>query len=80
MTDLSTSYLGLALRSPLVASASPLSQRVDGVRALAEQVGVPVWSSAAITSTSPALPGCTRSRSGRRARSRGFSAPQAARS
>ena len=36
MTDLSTSYLGLALRSPLVASASPLSQRVDGVRALAD--------------------------------------------
>ena len=36
MTDLATSYLGLALRSPLVASASPLSQRVDGVRALAD--------------------------------------------
>lgn len=35
MTDLSTSYLGLALRNPLVASASPLSQRLDGVRALA---------------------------------------------
>lgn len=36
MTDLSTGYLGLALRSPLVASASPLSRRVDGVRALAD--------------------------------------------
>ncbi len=35
MTDLSTSYLGLALRNPLVASASPLSQGVDRVRALA---------------------------------------------
>lgn len=35
MTDLSTSYLGLALRNPVVASASPLSQGVDRVRALA---------------------------------------------
>lgn len=35
MTDLSTSYLGLALRNPLVASASPLSQGVDRVRTLA---------------------------------------------
>ncbi len=33
--DLSTSYLGLALRNPLVASASPLSNSVDGVRRLA---------------------------------------------
>ena len=33
--DLSTSYLGLALRNPLVASASPLSNTVDGVRRLA---------------------------------------------
>ena len=36
MTDLSTSYLGLALRNPLVASASPLSQGVDRIRALAD--------------------------------------------
>ena len=35
VTDLTTSYLGLALRNPLVASASPLSQGVDRVRALA---------------------------------------------
>ena len=34
--DLSTSYLGLALRNPLVASASPLSNSVDGVRRLAD--------------------------------------------
>jgi dihydroorotate dehydrogenase (fumarate) len=34
--DLSTSYLGLALRNPLVASASPLSNTVDGVRRLAD--------------------------------------------
>jgi len=34
--DLSTSYLGLALRNPLVASASPLSRSVDRVRALAD--------------------------------------------
>ena len=35
MTDLATRYLGLALRNPLVASASPLSQTAEGVRALA---------------------------------------------
>ena len=34
--DLSTSYMGLALRNPLVASASPLSQTADGVRRLAD--------------------------------------------
>ena len=34
--DLSTSYLGLALRNPLVASASPLSNSLTGVRRLAD--------------------------------------------
>ena len=34
MIDLSTRYLGLSLASPLVASASPLSESVDGVRRL----------------------------------------------
>ena len=34
--ELSTEYLGLTLRNPLVASASPLSQTVDGVRRLAD--------------------------------------------
>jgi dihydroorotate dehydrogenase (fumarate) len=34
MTDLSTTYLGLRLRTPLVASASPLSQEIDGIRHL----------------------------------------------
>ncbi|GAA1758050.1 dihydroorotate dehydrogenase-like protein [Nostocoides vanveenii] len=34
--DLATTYLGLPLRNPLVASASPLSQTVAGVRALAD--------------------------------------------
>src|SRR6476469_7329447 len=34
--DLSTSYLGLALRNPLVASASPLSNSGDGFRRLAD--------------------------------------------
>ena len=34
MMDVSTQYLGLNLRSPLVASASPLSQDLDGVRRL----------------------------------------------
>ena len=33
--DLRTTYLGLALRNPLVASASPLSQTPEGVRRLA---------------------------------------------
>ncbi len=34
--DLSTRYLGLKLRNPLIASASPLSRTVDGVRRLAD--------------------------------------------
>ena len=34
--DLATSYLGLSLQNPLVASASPLSNTVDGVRRLAD--------------------------------------------
>src|SRR5450432_3976552 len=34
--DLATSYMGLKLRNPLVASASPLSHTVDGVRRLAD--------------------------------------------
>ncbi len=33
--ELATSYMGLPLRNPLVASASPLSRSVDGVRRLA---------------------------------------------
>lgn len=33
---LSTAYMGLELRNPLVASASPLSQTVDGIRRLEE--------------------------------------------
>jgi dihydroorotate dehydrogenase (fumarate) len=34
--ELSTRYLGLTLRNPLVAAASPLSHTVDGVRRLAD--------------------------------------------
>jgi dihydroorotate dehydrogenase (fumarate) len=34
--NLSTVYMGLALRNPLVASASPLSQTVDGVKRLVD--------------------------------------------
>lgn len=34
MPDLSTRYLGLNLRTPLVVSASPLSQDIDGIRKL----------------------------------------------
>jgi dihydroorotate dehydrogenase (fumarate) len=39
MVDLSTTYLGLQLKNPLVASASPLSKKVDRVRKL-EDAGV----------------------------------------
>ena len=50
--DLATNYMGLALRNPLVASASPLSQTVEGVRRLADAgVGAVV------------LPRCSRSSS-----------------
>ncbi len=35
MPDLTTSYMGLRLRHPVVASAGPLVQSVDGVRAMA---------------------------------------------
>ncbi|MEO8391512.1 MAG: dihydroorotate dehydrogenase-like protein, partial [Chloroflexota bacterium] len=31
---LSTTYLGLPLRSPLVASASPLSEKIDNIKRL----------------------------------------------
>jgi dihydroorotate dehydrogenase (fumarate) len=34
MIDLTTTYLGLKLRTPLVPSASPLSQEIDGIRRL----------------------------------------------
>jgi dihydroorotate dehydrogenase (fumarate) len=34
--NLATTYMGLSLRSPLVASASPLSESVDGMRRLVE--------------------------------------------
>src|SRR6266545_5007382 len=36
MMDLTSRYMGLDLRNPLVASASPLAGTVDGVRALAD--------------------------------------------
>jgi dihydroorotate dehydrogenase (fumarate) len=39
MVDLTTTYLGLKLKNPLVASASPLSERVETVQAL-EEAGV----------------------------------------
>ncbi len=39
MVDLSTTYLGLKLKNPLVASASPLSEKVDTVKEL-EEAGI----------------------------------------
>src|ERR1700756_4639486 len=38
MVDLTTYYMGLKLRTPLVVSASPLSQEINGIRRL-EEVG-----------------------------------------
>jgi dihydroorotate dehydrogenase (fumarate) len=39
MADLTTTYLGLNLKNPLVASASPLSKKVEGVKRL-EEAGI----------------------------------------
>jgi len=39
MTDLSTTYLGLRLKNPLVASSSPLSKKIDRARKL-EDAGI----------------------------------------
>ncbi|MDL1912527.1 dihydroorotate dehydrogenase-like protein [Chloroflexi bacterium CFX6] len=39
MTDLSTTYLGLNLKNPLVASASPLSKKIDRAKRL-EEAGI----------------------------------------
>ena len=39
MMDLSTTYLGLELKNPIVASASPLSKKVDNAKKL-EEAGV----------------------------------------
>src|SRR3990170_6320824 len=39
MTDLSTTYLGLNLKNPLVASASPLSKKIETARRL-EEAGI----------------------------------------
>jgi dihydroorotate dehydrogenase (fumarate) len=39
MTDLTTSYLGLELKNPLVASASPLSRKIDRAKKL-EEAGI----------------------------------------
>lgn len=36
MTDLTTTYMGLTLRNPLVASPSPLSHTLDGIRRVAD--------------------------------------------
>jgi dihydroorotate dehydrogenase (fumarate) len=39
MTELSTTYLGLKLKNPLVASASPLSKKTDRAKKL-EEAGI----------------------------------------
>jgi dihydroorotate dehydrogenase (fumarate) len=50
--DLTTTYLGLELRSPLVASSGPLTGRLEGLRALE-----------AAASPRSCCPRCSRSRS-----------------
>src|SRR6516225_8294185 len=43
MSDLSTNYLGMLLKSPLLASASPLCESVDNIRRLEDhQIGAVV--------------------------------------
>ena len=39
MIDLSTTYLGLKLKNPLVASASPLSKKVEQAKRM-EEAGI----------------------------------------
>ena len=39
MVDLTTTYMGLQLKNPLVASSSPLSEKVDSVQQL-EAAGI----------------------------------------
>ena len=39
MVDLKTTYLGLELKNPLVASASPLSQKLETMQAF-EEAGI----------------------------------------
>ena len=39
MVDLTTTYLGMKLKNPLVASASPLSEKVETVKKL-EEAGI----------------------------------------
>ena len=44
MIDLATTYMGLSLENPLVASPSPLSYNLDGIRRLGEGgVAAPSW-------------------------------------
>ena len=40
MADLRTTYLGLELAHPVVASASPISKSLDGIRRLAIRAGL----------------------------------------
>ena len=42
MTDLSTTYLGMNLRSPLVASASPLSEDLGKIKRLEAAGALPL--------------------------------------
>ena len=54
--DLTTQYLGLQLKSPLVPSASPLSKRLDTIRRL-EDAGIAAVVLPSLFSRMPVRPG-----------------------
>jgi hypothetical protein len=62
--EISTSYLGMKLRTPLVASASPLSRNIDDVKRLAQprsKTGSPKSSATLLPAeSSNPLPTCNR--------------------
>ena len=62
MSDLTTKYMGLTLKSPLVASASPLCESAENISKLEDQ-GIAAVVLPALTPTSNAAPTALRSRS-----------------
>jgi hypothetical protein len=58
MVDLHTGYLGLALRSPLVASASPLTGSLDDLRRLEKAGAARSCCHPCSRSSSPRRPAC----------------------
>ena len=54
MVDLTTTYLGLSLKNPLVASSSPLTEKVEIVKQMAEGRGGSGDSAFIVRRTNPA--------------------------